>query len=311
MESRNGNSSKAASSSSTSLGWELEVHNERHLLRAPLSTRPLLPNTKDSPKDDMRNAKIPLLSLSTAQGEWQTVSVSPCVSRQEDRAQQEYVKCTNVLQMPASLGELKNQLYEAAPRLGYRSHRLHPPLNGPHKSRIPRVRQRIQPLPQSVLAKASQGCLHNQYSFREPTGYSLTDDFEDDIPLAQDGPYPKIPGRILPDIEELTRPRAMTARSGSSRGTQQCRDRHCTLEGNGSPRLRGHPLELPHRSQVPDSLSHGFGRSLGGPPPVAAEHRSFQSDMIPLQAGQRREGKHRVSMISKHSTSLHLSSSRK
>lgn len=70
--------------------------------------------------------------------------------------------------------------------------------------------------------KRSQISLHDQYWVTERAPCSPYGGSECDLSLMQDGRYTKIPGRNLPDVEELAFPSrqlATTTRSRSSQGT--------------------------------------------------------------------------------------------
>ena len=275
--------SKPLSSGLVSLGSERRAQRGRSLFKTPSPTHPLQSNTRDCHEDNARqtlpmirdksvdpgfhqcgslgthgnHSEIPLL-FGFARGEPQVINASSYVSKLRNREQTKHAESTHGVQTPATLEELNYHLPRAAMRLDYHIQRVQITLDESHKSHIPLVHRHIRRRSQNPrfqaersLGKLSQGSLHDQYSFGRCTAYSPKEDSNDDIPLAQDGPYPKIPGRNLPSIEELTCParrRATTTHSSSSQGTQQERDKHRTLEGNEVSHFIRRPLELLHRS---------------------------------------------------------------
>ena len=247
----NGEVSKPISSGMMSLGSERRAQWGRSSFKTPSPANPLQSGTGDCHQDNSRQTLAVIsdrsvnpgfpgrgrsgthrnhsqtpLPFGTARREPQIVNAYSYVSRLRNREQTKHIESTNVLQTPATLGELNCHLPRYARRLDPHMQRVQNPLNESHRSLIPLAHRRVQPHPQKPkfpaepsLGRPSQESLHDQYLFRERTTYFPKEDSEDDIPLAQDGPYPKIPGHNLPSIEELTCParrRATPTRSSSS-----------------------------------------------------------------------------------------------
>jgi hypothetical protein len=228
-------------------------------------------------------------TFGTIQGKPQAPNAPSVTSKQRNKEQIAYVQNKSMLQTAAAPGALNHHLARAPAGLPYQIQQVQSPLNQPHTAHVPRTRQHLhqhaQQRPQAptfqaenLLSRSSQEYLRDHSILDGRSMNYGKEETEDHTPLAQDGPYPRMPGRNMVTVEELmcpTRSRAATIRSSSSQETYQERDRHHTFDGNGPSQSITRPLGLPHRPRPVDSLGVGLGRPLAENATTAAK-RSYQ-----------------------------------